>query len=116
MVLCSVRYDRSELVEMLGGSRMGLVEAILEGSSLVREKTDSAREEGLSEGRMEGAWNVLHGIVAGKFPGLETMPEIGQIKDAGAIAALTIEVAKAGDRITAAEAIVKAFQQISAKQ
>jgi hypothetical protein len=95
LTLGSIRYDRNRLEEMLGGSKMGLVEAILEGSSLVREATEKAAKEGaarglaeglekgLSEGRAEGrtaeARRLLCIALKAKFPGMEPAPEIEAI-------------------------------------
>jgi hypothetical protein len=42
LVLGSVRYDRNALEEMLGGRKMGLVQAILDGSKIVQERVDEA--------------------------------------------------------------------------
>lgn len=107
LTLGSIRYDRGQLEEMLGALRMGLVEAILEGSSLVREVVDKASKkataegtakglaegtakglaegtakglaEGLAEGRTTEARRLLRIALKAKFPGLETAPEIDSI-------------------------------------
>lgn len=54
LTLGSVRYDRDSLQEMLGGREMGLIRAILDGSSLVEEEREKARLEGQVEGQVEG--------------------------------------------------------------
>ena len=41
--LGSVRYDRDALQEMLGGREMGMIRAILDGSSLVEEEREKRR-------------------------------------------------------------------------
>jgi predicted transposase YdaD len=72
LTLGSIRYDRNRLEEMLGGSKMGLVEAILEGSSLVREATEKAAREGASRGLSEGLEKGLsQGLEKGLSQGLE---------------------------------------------
>lgn len=98
LTLGSLRYDRSQLEQMLGGPKMGLMEAILEGSSIIQEIKHEARKEGRAEGREEGRaegraegreegraeelveWSrVLRTALKAKFPGLELMPEIDSI-------------------------------------
>ena len=91
LTLGSIRYNRDQLEEMLGASKMGLVEAILEGSSLVREVVEKAarkataegQAKGLAEGQAEGrtaeARRTLCIAIKAKFPGLETAPEIERI-------------------------------------
>ena len=107
LTLGSIRYDRRQLEEMLGASRMGLVEAILEGSSLVREVVEKAsrkatveasakglaeglaegqakglaegQAKGLADGRITEARRLLCIALRAKFPGLETAPEIEEI-------------------------------------
>ncbi len=62
----SIRYDRDSLKEMLGGREMGLIRAILDGSSLVEEERQQAaakgRVEGWEKGRVEvelkGGWKA----------------------------------------------------------
>jgi predicted transposase YdaD len=76
-----LRYDKKELEEMTGGTSMGIVEAILEGSSVVREVCERAaekgKEEGLEQGREGATRDLLRSAVGVRFPGLETLPELG---------------------------------------
>jgi len=66
---------------------MGLVEAILEGSSLVREVKEKAakeareagRAEGLERGRTAEARRSLRVALKIRFPGSDEMPEIDAI-------------------------------------
>jgi hypothetical protein len=120
ITLGSLRYDRSQLQEMLGESKMGLVEAILEGSSLVREVKDEAREEGRKEGLEEGREKGLEeGQAAGlrrslrialksRFPGLEAMPEIQWISAVGTLESLLEIAISASDRGIIERSIVRA--------
>jgi hypothetical protein len=114
LTLGSVRYDRDQLEEMLGGSKMGLVEAILEGSSLVREATEKAAREGSARGQAVGlAEGLAEGLAAGqtvaarrslrialkaKFPGMETAPEIDSIASAETLDMLLETAITATDR------------------
>jgi hypothetical protein len=83
--LGTIRYDKEELKEMVGGPKMGLVEAILEGSHMVREMTDKAREEGVAVGRAEGVRNVLIRILRERHPHLAELPELRSIDDVNAL-------------------------------
>jgi len=122
VTLGSLRYHRGQLEEMLGESKMGLVEAILEGSSLVREVRERAakeareqgrteglaeglaegeargRTEGLSEGRVGGSRNALKVLLGSKFPGLETMPEIAAISTEETFVSLLKVAIESNDR------------------
>jgi hypothetical protein len=112
LTLGSIRYDRNRLEEMLGASKMGLIEAILEGSSLVQEvkekavqkATAEAEKEGTAKGRAQGmaeglargqvaeARRVLCIVLKAKFPGLDTSPEIETISTTETLESL-IEIA-----------------------
>jgi hypothetical protein len=122
LTLGSIRYDRNRLEEMLGGPKMGLVEAILEGSSLVREAKEKAESEGraaglaagLAEGRaegreagqVEGARRLLRSALQRKFPGLDAMPEIDAIASVETLESiLTSEVLSSSERIRVEQAI-----------
>ena len=54
LTMGSLRYHRSELERMLGEAQMGLLEAILEGSSLVQELRAKAAGEARAKGQVEG--------------------------------------------------------------
>ncbi|MFN7922251.1 MAG: hypothetical protein U0Q16_19260 [Bryobacteraceae bacterium] len=90
----SFRYDRSQLEDLLGVSKMGFVEAFLEGSSLVREVRDEARQEGRAEGRTEGqietARHFVRTALKSRFPGLERLPAIDAISDVETLENLVI--------------------------
>jgi hypothetical protein len=114
LTLGSIRYDRDRLEEMLGGPKMGLVEAILEGSSLVREVREKAasesREEGRAEGREEGrleeARRLLRSALRLKFPGLDAMPEIDLIAPAETLESILIgHVLSSNDRTRVEQSI-----------
>ncbi len=81
--LGSLRYDREEIESMLGGMRMGLSEAVMQGKFMRTERAKAA-----SEGQTEGERKLLRKFLATRFPGLETMPEIDRIASADAIEAL----------------------------
>jgi hypothetical protein len=122
LTLGSIRYDRNRLEEMLGGQKMGLVEAILEGSSLVREAKEKAESEGraaglaagLAEGRAEGreqgqveeARRLLRSALQRKFPGLEVMPELDAIMSPETLESILVgEVLSSSDRARVEHAI-----------
>ena len=124
LTLGSLRYDRKRLEDLLGGPRMGLIEAILEGSSLVKEAKDIAAKEGRAAGRAAGravgraegqinaARRILEHALKAKFPGLEGMPQIAAIKDAGLLESLLLDhVIGASDRGRLEKAILAAARK-----
>ena len=110
LTLGSLRYDRRRLKQMMGGARMGLVEAIMEGSSLVRDEKRKAaaigraegeargeargqakgEAQGKAQGKAEEARHLLRLALAERFPGLENSPEIDQIQDIARLESLLI--------------------------
>ncbi len=110
LTLGSLRYHRDVLQEMLGGARMGLVELIMTESSLVREFTDRARDEGKTQGQAEGsaatARRMLRRSLRLRFPGLEEMPEINRIESVDVLEALLFDtVLNSNDRSLTEQAI-----------
>ena len=109
LTLGSLRYDRNLLEEMLGASKMGLVEAILEGSSLVREATEKAaqegRQEGIEEGRVGEARRVLRMALKTKFPDLEALPQIESVASVEALESLIKAVISSADRADFEQAV-----------
>lgn len=114
LTLGSLRYDKNELQQMLGGRRMGFVEALLEGSSLVQERVQEAKGEGLAQGLVKGqtegelneSRRVLRLALARKHPGLEAMPEVDQITATPQLEALLLDLVFGGaDRQTVDQAI-----------
>ena len=133
LTLGSLRYDRKRLEEMLGGPEMGLVEAILQGSSLVREVVEKAAQESLEKGREEGeakgreegeakgreegeakgrtqeAQRLLRSALRKSFPGLEQLPEIDEIAKIESLEDLLLnEVLPGRDREQVRIAIIRA--------
>jgi hypothetical protein len=72
---------------------MGMIQAILDGSSLVEEEQEKAAAKGRAEGRVEGqieartqgqvneARRFLRRLLRKNFPQLESMTEIDQISN-----------------------------------
>jgi hypothetical protein len=121
--LGSARYDRKQLEEMLGGPKMGLVEAILEASSLVQEVKEKAASashaeghakghaEGEAKGRAEEARRLLRRALQAKFPALAARPEIDAIHNVNVLESLLIdEVLASQDPTRIQEAIAAAAQ------
>ncbi|MFN7922783.1 MAG: hypothetical protein U0Q16_21940 [Bryobacteraceae bacterium] len=110
LTLGSLRYDRDWLDQALGGEQMTIVEAIMEGSSIVREFVEKGEargvEKGLEQGRAEEARRLLRSALAAKFAGLEAMPEIDQIANVEALERLLIShVLESADRGTVERAV-----------
>ncbi len=120
LTLGSVRYDRSSLDEMLGGGKMGLVRAILDGSSLVREEREQAASEGRVEGKAEGleegqakgrtaeARKFLRLLLKKNFPDLESPPEIDHISDVATLDGLIERAFEAPNSDSIRDAILAA--------
>jgi hypothetical protein len=116
LTLGSLRYNRESLNEMLGGGKMGLVRAILDGSSLVQEERDQAaaegRAEGLSKGQAQGeaqgraaeARKVLRLLLRKYYPELESVAEIDGISNVDALESIIESVfdASGADPVRAA--------------
>lgn len=93
---------------------MGLIEAILEGSSLVKyakdkavaEATPAAEGRGEERGRVEEARDLLRRLLRSKFPGLELLPGIDQINDVVVLESILVDhVGASNDRAQAEKAI-----------
>jgi hypothetical protein len=82
-----LRYDRDEIESMLGGMRMGLSEAVMQGK-FMRTEREKAAQEGRQGGQADEARKLLRKFLATRFPGLETRPEIDRIASTAAIEAL----------------------------
>jgi predicted transposase YdaD len=127
LTLGSLRYHRLELERMLerGGPGMGLVEAIVEGSSIVREQRELAAAEGLAKGLEQGlekgleqglekgqsveARRILKLALAKRFPGLEDMSELDRIDGVTELESILLEQVLGGkDRDSVVRAIRRA--------
>lgn len=118
--LASFRYHKDEFTHLIGVQRMALAE-LIEQSWFWKELTQVATERGMAQGieqglatgittgKVEEARHMLHVILASKYPGLETMPELNSISDVVVFEKLLVEVAaKAADRESAERAIREA--------
>ena len=110
LILGSLRYDREQLEEMLEISKMGLVEAILEGSSLVQEVVEKAVTKALAEGRTTEARRSLCIVLKAKFPGLETAPEIDSIASTETLESLLETAVTSTDRSIFEQALAAAVR------
>jgi hypothetical protein len=111
LTLGTVRYDMTEVEEMFGGVPMRLAEA-LEKAILSRQK-EVGREKGMAEGRAEGKAqgkaDSLRKALAVLFPGLESRPEIDQIRDTDVLDSLLCDhVIRNTNRDEVLQAILRA--------
>ena len=87
---------------------MGLVRAILDGSSIVQEERDQAAAEGRAEGEAKGraaeARRVLRLLLRKHIPELESLAEIDGISNADALESIIESVfdASGADPVRAA--------------
>ena len=123
LILGSLRYHKDELKRMLGGVRMGLVEAIVKGSSLFQDEREQAEAIGLAKGKAEGeakgkaegkaeeARRLLRLALADRFPGLETMPELDRIADLAELEFLLLRHAMLAVERSSVERAIRAVAQ-----
>jgi predicted transposase YdaD len=112
LTLGGVRYDRRLLEEMLGGAKVGLVRAILDGSKLVEEVREEARAQGEIRGevrgKMDGERRFLRLLLRKRLPELESLPEIDTIASIERLESLGELVMDAADAGAVRGAIVSA--------
>jgi hypothetical protein len=128
LTLGSVRYDRNSLDEMLGGRKMGLVRAILDGSKIVQEERDQAAAEGEARGEARGqargealgeargqalgqaaeARKFLRLFLRRRFPELESLAEIDAVSSVQALEAIAESVLDAAGPDSVRAAILAA--------
>ena len=89
---------------------MGLVRAILDGSSLVQEERDQAAAEGRAEGRAAEARRVLRLLLRKHFPELECLAEIDGISNVEALESIIESVFDASGADPVRAAILTAAQ------
>ncbi|MFN7918730.1 MAG: hypothetical protein U0Q16_01455 [Bryobacteraceae bacterium] len=122
LTMGSLRYHRSQLEDMLGGQKMGLGEAIIRGSSLVREIREqdaemyrkqvvAAREQGEAEGQREHSRRLLRNFLRSRYPGVETLSEIDRIADIDTLDSLIDRVASMAATREGIEAEIRAAAQ-----
>lgn len=125
-ILGGVRYDEEDLERVTGVPKMDLVELILQESSIVKVIKKMAHEEGqaaglakgeaagLAKGQADEARRLLSAVLASRFPGLETMPELSAISDLGTLESLLVDhVVPSFDRERTEEAIRAAAKSSS---
>ena len=85
------------IATIVGGGRMGLIEAIVEGSWIFQEARAKGEEKGRAVGRADEARKFLRLLLRKKFPGLESMVEIDQIFDVATLESLFDQTFDASD-------------------
>jgi hypothetical protein len=114
LTLGSIRYDRDALNEMVGGRKMGLRQAILDGKMMEVDRAKAAAEgraEGEAQGQAQEARKFLRLLLRKRIPELESMPEIEAICDVEVLEAIiesVVDGSEAGPVRTAILAAVKA--------
>ena len=103
LTLGYIRYDREALNEMLGGGKMGLLRAILDGKGMEVDKARAAAQ-GEARGRAEEARKFLRLLLRKHFPELESLAQIDAISNVDALESIIESVldATGGDAVRAA--------------
>lgn len=96
LMLGGLRYNRVDLLELIGRKGMIPLEQLKE-SSFYQFVMDEGRAEGRDEGRLEDAREMLRMLAAKRFPGLELGEELDRIHDLDAIRRLGLEVSDLPD-------------------
>jgi len=117
VVLGGLRYNKNDLAEMLGRVSAMLTNEQLEESSyyqMILEKgmekgIEKGIEKGMQTGRLEEARRVLRRLLALRFPGLETLPELDAVASPERIESLLEAIVTAGDAEAARAAIRQAI-------
>jgi len=110
----NLRYDRNTLMNLFGGRHPSLIEAILDGMSLVQERCEVARSEGLTkgrtEGRAEGEVAALRRVLKRSHPELENLPEFDRVSSLEALESLA-DMVLDGEDLDAIRAAIMAAAQ-----
>ena len=103
LTLGYIRYDRDALNEMLGGGKMGLLRAILDGKGMEVDRARAAAQ-GEARGRAEEARKFLRLLLRKHFPELESLAQIDAISNADVLESIIESVLEAtgGDAVRAA--------------
>jgi len=117
VVLGGLRYDKNDLAEMLGRVSTMLTNEQLEESSYYQMILEKGMEKGIEKGiakgmqsgRLEEARRVLRRLLALRFPGLETLPELDAITSPERIESLLEAIVTAGGAEAARAAIWQAI-------
>jgi hypothetical protein len=113
LTLGLIRYDRDSLNEMLGGGKMGLLQAILDGKAMEVERARAAAQgaaKGEAKGRAAEARKVLRLLLRKQFPELESLSEIDAISDMDALESIIESVLDATGADSVRTAILTAAQ------
>jgi hypothetical protein len=84
LTLGFIRYDRDALDEMMGGGKMGLRQAFMDGKGMEVERARAAaqgRAEGEERGRAAEARKLLRLLLRKHFPELESLAQIDAISN-----------------------------------
>ena len=113
LTLGCIRYDRDSLNEMLGGGKMGLVRAILDGKMMEEERAQAAAQgaaQGEAQGRAAEARKFLRLLLRKHFPELESLAQIDAISNVNALETIIESVLDATGADPVRAAILTAAQ------
>ena len=137
LLMLSLKYNKEQIEQLIGRHTMGFGEVLWEGSSLLKDMREKATNEGLEKGLQQGleqglekglaqgiergrragieagqcdeARRLLRAVLQDRFPGLESLPEIANIRSLSKLEALFIshalkDVSRAGVELAIREA------------
>lgn len=100
LVLGSLRYNPEDLLDLIGRESMIPLHIMKESPAyefLINEGKDRWKEEGIAEGEIISAAEMLRMLIASRFPDLKVMQKIRRIRDAALLRQLGLEVLKMPD-------------------
>ncbi len=96
LMLGGLRYNRVDLMELIGRKSMITLEQLKE-SSFYQFVVEEGRDEGRQEGGLKTARKMLRMLAAKRFPGLKLGEEVDRIHDLDALERLGLEVSDLPD-------------------
>ncbi len=112
VMLASLRYNRTDIYDILGRLTMIPIHALRE-SSMYQFILDEGRQEGRQEGKRSAVIEMLQRFAAKRFPELEIAEDVNRVEDIAALEQLCLEINELPD----AEALrVRLLELAASKQ
>jgi hypothetical protein len=103
LVLGSLRYNPEDLLDLIGRESMIPLEVMKESPAyefLINEGKDRWKEEGIAEGEIRSAAEMLRMLIVRRFPSMKVAQKIKRIRNAVTLRHLCLEVSEAKDAAT----------------
>lgn len=100
LILGALRYNRADLLDLIGGEDMLPLRVYKESPMyefLIEEGKDRWKEEGIKEGELKSAAEMLRLLIAKRFPQMKATQKIKRIRDAALLRQLCLEMIEIPD-------------------